>query len=56
MQTIGPLGEALAAGRNVLSAKHLTLASVKFLRNIARNLTMDADSRAAGADVFLQRK
>jgi len=56
VQTIGPHGEAQDAGRNVLSAKHLTLAPVKFLRNIARNPAIDADSRAAGADVFLQRK
>ena len=47
MQKTGPRGQALAKGRNVLSAKHLTHASAPFLGDMGRNPTMDAETRAA---------
>ena len=47
MQKTGPRARALAKGRNVLSAKHLTQASAQFLGKMGRNPAMDAETRAA---------
>ena len=47
VQKIGPRGRAVAEGRNVLSAKHLTQTSVQLLGKMGRNPAMDAETRAA---------
>ena len=47
MQKIGPRARAVAEGRNVLSAKQLTQASVQLLGHMGRNPAMDTDTRAA---------
>ena len=48
MHQLCPCGPAKADGRNVLSANHLTQASVHFLGNIGPNQAMDTGIRAAG--------
>ncbi len=47
MHKIGPRSRAVAEGRNVLSAKHLTQASVQLPGKMGRNPAMDAETRAA---------